>query len=157
MLIDGEEHILDLYQANYLNSNGISVPLNFEGGWRLWGNRTGCYPANTDPKDTFLSSRRFLAWWANIFILTYWQKVDRPLNRPFIESIIRSEEMRIESMVSTGALLGGRMQFSQEENPLTDLMDGIVKFHTYLGLVVPAEYIHNYIEFDPYYLQALFG
>ena len=37
VLADGTEVLLDLQQANYLNSNGIVTALNFIGGYVLWG------------------------------------------------------------------------------------------------------------------------
>jgi phage tail sheath protein FI len=153
----GEAVWLDIQQANYLNSNGIATPLNFIGGWKLWGNRTACYPGNVDPKDTFFSSRRMLAWYNNRLILTYWSRVDFPLNRRFIQTILNSEQIIINSLVAVGAITGGRIEFDEGENPITDLMDGIVKFHIYLGLVAPAEDIRFTLEYDPMYLQNLFA
>ena len=35
---------LGLDSANYLNGQGIVTALNFYGGWKCWGNRTGCVP-----------------------------------------------------------------------------------------------------------------
>ena len=43
VLADGTEILLDLQNANYLNSNGIVTALNFIGGYVLWGNETACY------------------------------------------------------------------------------------------------------------------
>ena len=39
---------------------GIVTALNWEGGWRVWGNRTSDYPSSTDPKDTFIPNRRMM-------------------------------------------------------------------------------------------------
>ena len=55
---DGREVDLGLETANYLNGQGIVTALNWTGGWRAWGNRTGAYPDNTDVKDKFISVRR---------------------------------------------------------------------------------------------------
>jgi phage tail sheath protein FI len=154
---DGKPTWLDLQQANYLNSNGIATPLNFVDGWKLWGNRTACYPGNVDPKDTFLSSRRMLAWYNNRLILTYWSRVDFPINRRLIQTILNSERIFINSLEAAGAITGGRIEFDDGENPITDLMDGIIKFHIYLGLVAPAEDIRFTLEYDPMYLQNLFA
>ena len=49
-LADGSEVILDMEQANLLNSQGINTAINMN-GWKAWGNRTACYPGNTDIKD----------------------------------------------------------------------------------------------------------
>lgn len=156
-LEDGTEVILGPDEANYLNGQGVVTALNFIGGWKCWGNRTACYPANTDPKDSFISIRRMFNWHAQTFILTYWAKVDKPMNRVLIDSVIDSENIRLNGLVASGALLGGRVEFLEDENPATNLLDGIVKFHTYITPPTPARVIENVIEYDPAYFEALFA
>lgn len=156
-LEDGTEVELGLEQANYLNGQGVVTGLNFYGGWKLWGNRTACYPGNTDPKDAFIYARRMFNWHAQTFILTYWQQVDSPVNRRFIERILDSENIRLNGLVAIGALLGGRIEFVEDDNPATSLIDGIITFHTYITPPVPARDMENNIEFDVDYLSALFG
>lgn len=79
VLVDGTTVNLGPDQAVYLNGQGIITALNFVGGWKAWGNRTGAYPAVTDPKDSFLPVRRMLDWIANTLVLTFWQKLDSPI------------------------------------------------------------------------------
>ncbi|RDF38588.1 phage tail sheath family protein, partial [Acinetobacter baumannii] len=78
---DGTEVSLGIDQAIYLNSQGIVTALNFVGGYKLWGNQTGAYPAITDVKDAFSAVRLLFNWVNNTLILTYWQNVDNPTNR----------------------------------------------------------------------------
>jgi len=157
LIVNGNEVVLDLQKANFLNANGITTALNFVNGWVLWGNRTACYPGVLDTKDTFFSSRRMLAWHGNRFILSYWSRLDKPMTRVWIETIVNSENIFIAGVVAAGALLGGRIELNQEQNPITDLMDGKVVFHTLLGLTTPAENVENLLEVDPSYLAVLFG
>lgn len=154
----GKELLLDLNQANYLNSNGIVTLFNWESGWMLWGDETACYPSNTDPKDRFINVRRFYNWWAVKFILRWFQKVDRPMNRRLLETIRDSENIEINGYVSLGALVGpnNRLEFVADENPLTDLIDGIVKAHTYLTVPPPARLICNGLEYETDNLLSLF-
>lgn len=156
-LEDGTEVILGNEEANYLNGQGVVTCLNFIGGWKIWGNRTGCYPSNTDPKDAFLCIRRMFNWQAQTFIQTYWAKVDQPINKRLIQTVIDSENIRLNGFVSQGVLLGGRIEFRQDENPTTNLLDGIVKFHTYFTPPTPAREIDNVIEYDPSYFETLFS
>lgn len=156
-VVDGEELWLDLPKANYLNANGIATALNFVGGWKIWGNRTACYPDVTDVKDTFLPSRRMLAWYGNKLVLTWWQRVDWPITRRLVQTIINSEQINLNSLTAQQYILGGRIEFRPEENSTLDLMDGKIVFHVYLGLVAPAEIIEFRLEYDPTYLSALFG
>lgn len=155
-LEDDTEVILGPSEANYLNGQGIVCALNFVGGWKLWGNRTGCYPANTDPKDAFIPIRRMFNWHAQTFILTYWAKVDKPINKRLIQTVIDSENIRLNGLVARGALLGARVEFREDENPKTGLLDGIIRFHTYITPPTPAREIENAIEYDPKYFSTLF-
>ena len=156
-MADGTEVILGPDEANYLNGQGVVTALNFVGGWKLWGNRTGCYPSNTDAKDAFISIRRMFNWHAQTFILTYWAKVDKPITKRLIQTIIDSENIRLNGLVARGALLGARVEFQDTENPVTNLLDGIITFHTYFTPPTPAREIENIIEYDPQYFNTLFS
>lgn len=156
-LKDGTEVTLSLDQANLLNSQGIYTALNFTGGWKGWGNRTAAYPSNTDVKDCFICVRRMFDWQYQTFILTYWQKVDQPLTRRLIKTIVDSEQIRLNGLTARGYLLGASVQFLEDENPLTDLLNGIFRVHTYITPPVPAEQIEDTLEYDVNNFQALFN
>ncbi len=111
VLEDGKEIFLGQDQAAYLNGQGIVTALNFIGGWKLWGNRTGAYPGVTDPKDSFIPVRRMFNWVQNTLILTYWQKVDDPTNTKLIETVIDSINIWLNGLSARGYLLGGRVEF----------------------------------------------
>lgn len=151
-LEDGTEVILDQDQANTINGYGVATFLNIN-GYRLWGNNTCCYPGNTDPKDRWFPVRRFMSWAANTFILTYFQKVDNPMNRRMIEAIVDSENIRGNSFVARGICARYEITYNADENPVTDLINGKITFHQYITPFVPAEDIENVIEFDPYALS----
>lgn len=147
-LADGTEVLLDQEQGNVVNSFGVATFINMN-GFRLWGNRTCAYPGNTDPKDSFFSCRRYMNWRANSFILTYFHKVDNPLNKRLIEAIVDSENVRGNGYVAIGAAARDEIRYNEEENPVTDLMNGRIVFHQYLTPYTPAEDIEDIIEFDP--------
>ena len=90
VLATGEEVLLDQVQGNAVNSFGVTTAINVN-GWRTWGNNSAVYPASTDPKDRWFCCRRFFSWWGNSFILTYFQKVDNPMNPRLIETIVDSD------------------------------------------------------------------
>lgn len=154
VLADGTEVLLDLTQANYLNSNGITTALNFIGGFVLWGNETACYPANTDVKDYFLCVSRMFGWVSNSLVLTYWSKVDNKFNRRFIDNIVDSVNIWLNGLVSEEKLLGGRVEFNASENPDTSLMSGKAIFHIYLTPPSPAKEIEFVLEYDVSYVTA---
>ena len=153
VLADGTEVTLDQTQANVLNGAGIVTAINVN-GWRTWGNNTAAYPATTDPKDRWFCCRRFFSWWGNSFILTYFQKVDDPANFRLVESIVDSENIRGNSYASQGKCAGARIEYREDENPITDILNGKVQFHQYLAPYTPAEDILNVLEFDPDMLSA---
>ena len=156
-LKDGKEVALSLEQANLLNSQGIMTALNHAGGWKSWGDYMGAYPSITDVKDTFISVRRMFDWQYQTFILTYWQKVDRPLMPRLVRTIIDSEKVRLNGLVSRGFMLGADVKFIEEENPLTDLLQGIFRIHTNITPPVPAKEIVDILEYDVNNFKALFA
>ncbi len=153
VLGDGEEVLLDQDQANNLNAVGVVTALN-SNGWRSWGNNTACYPDNTDPKDRWIACRRFFSWHGNSFILSYFDRVDNPANYRLIENLVDDENIRGNSLVSQGKTAGVRIEYNATENPVSQVLDGKIKFHQYLAPYTPAEYIENTLEFDPSMLET---
>lgn len=145
-------------QANDLNGAGVVTALNWGGsGWILWGNRTGAYPAETDVKDTFIPIRRMFDWIGNTLVLTFQQKVDFPITRRLINTIVDSANIWLNGLAGREYILGGKVVFVEEENPTTDVMDGIIKFHVYITPPSPAREIDFLLEYDIENLQTLFG
>ncbi|GHU42199.1 hypothetical protein FACS1894111_05720 [Clostridia bacterium] len=154
VLKDGTEVLLDLQQANYLNSNGVVTVLNFIGGFVLWGNETACYPANTDVKDYFISNSRMFGWVGNSLTLTYWSKIDGKLTRRLIDSVIDSVNIWLNGLVSEEKILGGRVEFLASENPVIALMSGKAVFHIFLTPTSPMKEVEFILEYDPSYVAA---
>lgn len=155
--VDGEEVWLGPEEASYLNGQGIITALNFSGGWKCWGNRTGAYPGSTDVKDTFVPIRRMFNWVGNTLVLTWWQRLDYPITRRNIETIVDSVNVWLNGLTAREYILGGRVEFREDENPITDVMDGIIKLHVYLTPPSPAREIDFILEYDPAYIQSLFA
>lgn len=156
ILADGTEIYLNSSNAAYLNGQGIVTTLNFIGGWKLWGNRTTAYPSVTDVKDTFIPLRRMFAWVGNTLITTFWQKIDAPTNKRLIATIVDSANIWLNGLTAKGYLLGGRVEFREDENTITDLMDGKIYFHVYITPPSPARDIEFVQEYDPQYISTLF-
>jgi phage tail sheath protein FI len=157
VLADGSEVWLDPSNSAYLNSQGVVTALNFIGGWKCWGNRTACYPAVTDVKDSFIPVRRMFSWVGNTLIQSFWQNVDAPLNRRQIDTIIDSANIWLNGLTARQYILGGYVEFLDTENPTTDLMDGIARFHVHITPPSPNREIDFILEYNPEYLQNLFS
>ena len=150
------EIVIDQEQANLVNSFGVSTAINFN-GFRSWGNNSAAYPMTTDPKDRWFCCRRFFSWWGNSFILSYFQKVDDPADPRLIQSICDAENIRGNSYVAQGKCAGARITYSEDENPITEILHVITQFQPYLAPYTPAEDILNVLEFDPTMLEAALG
>ena len=134
-------------KANVLNGYGVVTALNFV-GWRAWGNRTACYPANADVKDNFIPMRRMMNWVSNQLVLNAFSRIDSPVSKRSVNNVLAAR----------GAILSGsRVLFLEEDNPITSLIDGKVTFKVYLGLQSPARVIEFNLEYDTNLYQSLFS
>lgn len=155
-LASGVEVLLDQDQASVVNGYGVTTAINLN-GWRLWGSYTGAYPTTSDVKDMWLPVRRMFNWQANNFILTYFSKVDDPLNAILIESIVDSENIRLSAYVPD-SLAGANIQYIASDNPVTDLLAGKIVFRQKIAPYTPAQEIDNILSYDTSLLtEALAG
>ena len=51
--------------------------------------------------------------------------------------------------VAMGVAARDEIVYNEDENPVTDLMNGKITFHQYMTPYTPAEDIEDIIEFDP--------
>lgn len=150
----GTEVNLSLAQANILNAGGVVTALNFMGSMSCWGNYTGCYPTNIDVKDYFIPVSRMFDWVGNTVINTFWGKLDKPMNRRLIDTVIDTSNIWLNGLVGSGFLLGARVEFKESENPLTSLMAGVIKIHVYMTPPSPAQEIDFVLEYDADYVTS---
>ena len=156
-LASGTEVELTLAQANTLNNAGIVTGLNFMNGWVLWGNYTGAYPASGDVKDYFIPVSRMFGWVGNTLVKTFWSKLDAPMNRRLVDSILDTCNIWLNGLVGQGYLLGARVEMIDAENPVTNLMAGIIKLHVYITPPSPMQELDFVLEYDASYVEAAFA
>jgi phage tail sheath protein FI len=147
--------MLDQPQANFLNENGIGTFLNW-GGWRAWGDETLAFPGNTDIKDYERSVRRMFCWVQNTVNRTIWQKVDAPITRILIDSVLLAINTWFNTLKAEGAILGGRCVFLRGDNTNSSLISGRIFFRVYLTPPNAAKDITFDFQYDPDYLDTLF-
>lgn len=152
--VNHSEVLLTKAQADLLNAGGIVTGLNFMGGYVAWGNYTGCYPTNTDVKDFLIPVSRVFDWVANTLIKTFWGYLDTPMTRHLIDTVVDTCNIWLNGLKGAEIILGGRCEMIESENPTTNLMQGIVKFHIYLTPPSPAQEIDFTLEYDASYLTA---
>ncbi|MGL5571063.1 phage tail sheath family protein [Cetobacterium sp.] len=150
ILLDEEQ------QANLLNENGIVTAIRRSNGFVLWGNRTAAYQpgGSTDPKDIWIPIKRMFKYISNVIIMNTAQDVDKPMTYSRAELIQNTVNVYLAGLVSAQKLLGGRIEFLREENPLGDMLEGKFKWHIYIGAVLPGESLHFILEYDPSYQEV---
>lgn len=150
ILLDEEQ------QANLLNENGIVTAIRRSNGFVLWGNRTSIYQpgGSTDPKDIWIPVKRMFKFISNTIILNTAQDVDKPMTYSRAELIQNTTNIFLAGLVSGQKLLGGRIEFKRDENPLVDMLEGKFKWHIYIGAVIPGESLHFILEYDPSYQEV---
>lgn len=142
-------------EGEIINSAGIVTAINFIGGFRTWGNRTAVYPELKDPQNSFIPVRRMFDWWNNTIILTQWAYVDDPANKRLVDAVVDSLNIRLNGLMASGYILGGRVEFNKEDNPPERTMNGKLKFRTYLTPPSPAQELEFTVEYDASYLSAI--
>lgn len=158
ILEDGTPVLQTKAQADTLNGYGIVTALNFlASGWVCWGNYTACYPSNVDVKDYFIPISRMFDWVGNTVVKTFWSKLDQPMNRRLVDTVLDTCNIWLNGLVGQGYLLGARAEMLEAENPLTSLMAGIMKIHIYMTPPSPAQEIDFVLEYDVNYVTAAFS
>ncbi len=155
VLASGEEVVLDLQKANYLNDNGIITGLNFYNGFVSWGNYTAAFPSSTDPVDYFYCISRMFKWVAKTVTLTYWRYTDRSIKRRIIDAILQGVNDWLNGLTTEEKILGGRVELREDENTQTALMSGRAKFHIFITPPSPLQEIEFVMEYDVSYLSNL--
>lgn len=147
VLADGTEVLLDQVQAGELNGSGI-VTVFHDNGWKAFGNNTGCYPKNEDPKDRWIGCRRMFDFVANYFITVYRSKLDEGMNKRLVDDIINNFNIWGNSLMASGMCAGLYAEYRKEENTLSDILAGHMKIRIHFAPYTPAEYIQAVEEFD---------
>lgn len=151
-LSDGTEISLDQDQATTVGEYGVMTAVNLN-GFKMWGNHTGAYPSSGDAKDIWISVRRMFNWQGNTFILTYFDKVDDPMNPRLIENIVDSENIRCGAFVPDH-WAGASIEYLEADNPETDILAGRVTFRQHIAPYTPAETINNILSYDTGSIKA---
>lgn len=147
VLTDGTEILLDQIQAGNLNGDGVVTAFH-DGEWKAYGNNTGCYPGNTDPKDRWIGCRRMFDYVENYFVTEYRKRLDGGMNRRTVDDIVNSFNIWGNSLTASGMCAGLYMEYRKEENSIDDILAGHMNVRIYFAPYTPGEYINATIEFD---------
>ena len=152
--VAGTEINLTLAQANVLNAAGVVTAISFLGNINCWGNYTACYPITSDVKDYYIPVSRMFDWVGNTFINTFWSKLDKPMSRRLIDTVVDACNIWLNGLVGSGYLYGARAEYKESENPLENLIAGIIKIHVYITPPSPTQEIDFVLQYDADYVAS---
>lgn len=75
--------------------------------------------------------------------------------RRLLDAILQGVNDWLNGLTAEEKILGGRVEMREEENPLTALMAGRVKFHIFITPPSPLQEMEFVIEYDVSYLTSL--
>ena len=130
-----------------LNEQGVATFIR-SGDFVVWGNETCCYPKNTDPQDAFLCVRRFFNHSWTSFVLDNMSKLDKPMNKKRLQSIIDSENMKGSVYVSTEVCASYSMKADPDRNTTAELVAGHYSFYQFCTPFPPFKQINNTMEYE---------
>ncbi len=123
-------------RANLLNEKNVSTIIN-EGGFRLWGNRTG----SIDQKWAFLSVRRTADMINESLLQAHLWAVDRNITKTYMEDVVEGVNAYLRHLTNVGAILGGKCWADEELNSPDQIAAGKVYFDFDFTPPAPAEHV----------------
>lgn len=133
---------IDDYQSetNALNAVGITTVFNsFGTGYRLWGNRSACFPTTTHIKnfETAMRTGDLIDESIRRFELQY---IDRPIDDALIDSLLESIDTYMRTLKS---IVGYSVQLDPDADLVDSFSKGQVPIQYEFTPKIPAERITN--------------
>ena len=157
VLADGTPVNLTHAQANALESQGVVTALNFLNGISCWGNYTACYPDNDNDEDYYIPLSRMFDWVGKTVILTFWKRLDEPLNARLRDNILDSCNIWLNGVCGAGYLLGARVEATDADNPPESLRKGITNVNIFIAPPPPWREGNFIIKYDAAFVAAAFA
>lgn len=122
--------------ANILNEGNVTTFIR-QGGFRIWGNRTG----SIDAKWAFLSVRRTADMINDSIKRAHLWAVDRNITKTYLDDVTESVNAYLRSLENQEAILGGRCWPDPDLNSPDQIAQGKVYFNFDFTPPYPAEHI----------------
>jgi phage tail sheath protein FI len=142
-------------EINLLNEVGVISVFNARRrGYLLWGNRNASAPDNTEP-DVFISVHRVRLTITQALEQNMIRYVDSPITQALIDAIRESGNAYLRGLIQEGALLGGEVTYDPNNNPVSELQQGRLRFEVTILPPSPAERLTFVLSFNPEYAEVL--
>lgn len=142
----------DQQTANQLNASGVTTVIGWAGEWVLWGPHTAAYESgdpSVDQRSYFATNMRLLFHVMNSFQQEWSPLIDQPMTRALRDRIINREQEKLDQLVTQGALIGSpRIEWVEELNPLTNLMEGDFVWTAGVTPVPPAKSLELRVHYS---------
>lgn len=112
-----------------LNMYGIASAAYVGKRWALWGAHSADYDQeNGDTVNVAETNRMMLYYISNDFQERRATDVDQPLTHNDIQSIVKSEQERIDNLIGIGALVFGEVILNADTQAQSDILNGDYSF-----------------------------
>lgn len=127
--------------------NGITTAAYIGGRWVLWGSRMANYEYGvSDPASASDTQHMMLAYLCNTFQERRAIEVDKPMTRARLSSIAFDEQSYLDSLVSIGALLYGKIELMMNTDATSDVLSGDFKYKIEVTTVPLAKSLTAYVS-----------
>jgi hypothetical protein len=120
--------------ANLMNAANVATIIR-QNGFRLWGNRT----LSSDSKWSFLSVTRTADIINDSLLAAHLWAVDRGITKGYVDSVLEGVNNYLRSLVSLGAILGGKCWIDRDLNADASIAGGKIFFDFDFTPPFPAE------------------
>lgn len=123
-------------RANILNANRINTIIQYQGGFRSWGNRT----LASDSRMTFITTRRIADVIADSISAAHLWAIDRNISTVYIAEILDTVKAFLRRLSVQGAILGtGDVWADRARNSDADLLQGHITIDFSFTSTFPVE------------------
>ena len=112
--------------GNTCNAAGVNTVI-YDDGYKLWGDYLSSYNLNstTDADGVFIQQQRMLQYLRAQFVAQWKSSIDRAFTRQLADTIIATEQAKLDRLVARGALIGNpRIEFLPADNPNSEILQG---------------------------------
>lgn len=148
LYFDDKQRFVDDETLNQmLCKNGITTAAYIGGRWVLWGSRMANYEYGaTDAASAADTQHMMLAYLCNTFQERRAIEVDKPMTRARLNAIAFDEQAYLDSLVSIGALLYGKIELMMDQDSTSDVLSGDFKYKIEVTTVPLAKSLTAYVS-----------
>ena len=150
----------DKADSNELTASGIATAIFWESNWRLWGDHTAAYTYGGGHKarEIFDVNMQMLFYITNSFQLEWGTTIDKPMTLALRDTILNTEQEKLDVLVAMGALIGSPVvEFIETNNSTEDMMNGNFRWDISATITPPLKSATGVVCYSDAGFSAYFG